>query len=130
MNMNNAKQIVTSRVVETLAIDKLTPYDKNPFHLYEGERLEDMVESVRENGILVPIIVRRHSLEGKFEILSGHNRVEAAKAVGIEDLNAVIHENLSDDEAMFIVTESNLIQRSFADLRHSERAAALTSHST
>ena len=107
MNMNNAKQIVTSRVVETLAIDKLTPYDKNPFHLYEGERLEDMVESVRENGILVPIIVRR--LNSDFIILAGHNRVQAAKRAGFIEIPSIVLEDITDDEAMVIIVESNLL---------------------
>jgi len=103
------------------------PFKNHPFKLYEGNRFEDMVESVKENGIIMPIIVR--PLEDEiYEILSGHNRVEAAKAAGFETVPATIRESLSDDEALLIVTETNLIQRSFTDLSHSERAAALGVH--
>ena len=120
--------MTNSQAVVTIKIDDLIAFDKNPFRLYDGQRFADMLESVKFSGVLVPIIVRKHRLEGKYEILSGHNRTAAAKMAEIERLDAVVYENLSDDEAMFIVTESNLIQRSFADLKHSERAAALTSH--
>ena len=117
--------IKTQTAVHSVAIEKLVPFNNHPFKLYEGERLADMVESVKENGIIIPIIIRPIDDE-KYEILSGHNRVESAKIIGLETAPAIIRENLSDDEALLIVTETNLIQRSFADLSHSERAAALT----
>ena len=108
-------------------IEKLVPFKNHPFKLYEGERLTDMIESVKANGIIMSIIVRPLDNE-TYEILSGHNRVEAAKAAGLETVPAVVREDLSDDEALLIVTETNLIQRSFSDLTHSERAIALKTH--
>ena len=113
--------------IANIGIDSLIHFQNHPFKLYEGERLKDMVESVRTNGIMMPIIVRLISAE-KYEILSGHNRVEAAKSVGLETIPALIRDDLNDEEALLIVTETNLIQRSFADLLHSERAAALSVH--
>jgi ParB family chromosome partitioning protein len=113
----------------SIAPDKLVPFDGHPFKLYEGQRFKDMVESVRANGIMVPIIVRPHKKEnGKYEILSGHNRVAAAKEAGLKEVSIMIRTALSDEDALLIVTETNLIQRSFADLRHSERAIALATH--
>jgi ParB family chromosome partitioning protein len=107
----------------------LIPYAHHPFSLYEGQRLHDMAESIRENGILSPVIVRPHLTEaGKFEILCGHNRVNAAKEAGLSTVPAIIKEGLTESEAAFLVTESNLIQRSFADLCHSERAFVLKNH--
>ena len=44
--------------IQQIPVDRLVPYYKHPFKLYDGERLSDMVESVRQNGVLVPIIVR------------------------------------------------------------------------
>jgi ParB family chromosome partitioning protein len=109
--------------------DKLVPFDGHPFKLYEGQRFKDMVESVRTNGIMVPLIVRPHKKENeKYEILSGHNRVKAAKEAGLKKVPIIIRENLTDEDALLIVTETNLIQRSFADLKHSERAIALATH--
>jgi ParB family chromosome partitioning protein len=113
--------------VQELPISQLKPYKEHPFRLYEGERLQDMLRSVREVGILVPIVVRDTESD-MYEILAGHNRVSAAKKVGLETVPARVLENLPDDLAMLIVTESNLCQRSFSDLPHSERAMALKAH--
>ncbi|GHV09085.1 hypothetical protein FACS1894217_12610 [Clostridia bacterium] len=112
--------------IRQLPIANLVPFSNHPFKLYDGKRFDDMVESVKANGILVPIVVR--PLGDQYEILSGHNRVEAAKVAELEAVPAVVREGLSDDEALLIVTETNLIQRSFADMKPSERALALATH--
>ncbi|MBU5676917.1 ParB/RepB/Spo0J family partition protein [Alkaliphilus sp. MSJ-5] len=115
--------------IKEIYLYKLIPFRNHPFKLYEGQRLEDMVESIKEYGVITPIIVRPIPIqEDKYEILSGHNRANAAKIVGLEKIPAVIKEGLTDEEAMLIVTETNLIQRSFADLSHSERARVLVEH--
>ena len=113
--------------MKNIQISKLQPFKNHPFKLYEGQRFDDMCSSIRENGVLIPIIVRPIN-EDNYEILSGHNRVEAAKVVELEFITSIIREDLSDEEALIIVTESNLIQRSFADLSHSEKAVALKVH--
>lgn len=111
-----------------ISIDRLIPFDNHPFKLYEGDRFNDMVDSIKEYGVITPIIVRK--LDDNYQIISGHNRVKAAKLVGLEKLPAII-KNYSDDEAMLIVTESNLIQRSFSELAYSERACIIaTRHNT
>jgi ParB family chromosome partitioning protein len=107
-------------------ISKLISFENHPFKLYEGERFENMVRSIRELGVIVPVIVRPKGEE--FEILSGHNRVNAAKIAGLLKVPVIIKENLEDEEAMLIVTETNLMQRSFSDMLHSERATALEQH--
>jgi ParB family chromosome partitioning protein len=114
---------------ETLFIDELVPFADHPFKLYEGERLDDMVRSITELGVIVPVIVRPvGGGEETYEILSGHNRVNAAKIAGLKKVPVVIKTDLTDNEAKLIVTETNLVQRSFADLSHSERAIALHTH--
>lgn len=123
------KTLKSTSTITIENLDNLVPFDGHPFKLYEGQRFLDMVESVRANGVLVPIVVRPYAKEeGKYEILSGHNRVAAAKEAGINKVPAIIKKGLADEEALLIVTETNLIQRSFADLKHSERAVALTAH--
>lgn len=113
---------------QKVELDKLVAFDKHPFKLYEGQRFTDMVESVRSNGVILPVIVRSYIKEGKYEILSGHNRVAAARAAGLKEVPVIIRNNLTDEEALLIVTETNLIQRSFVDLKHSERAVVLSIH--
>lgn len=110
--------------VKELPTNLLVPYHNHQFKLYSGERLEDMVESIRQNGILNPILVQPLT-NGKYEILSGHNRVEGAKIVGLQHLPAIIKENLSEDEAEMYVIETNLMQRGFNDLLISEQATVL-----
>ena len=119
-------QSISNRVVNTVAIDKLTPFNGHPFRLYEGERLDDMVASIRANGVLMPIIVRM--INSTIEILAGHNRVNAAKLAGLDNIPAIVLENVSDDDAMVYVIETNLIQRSFSDMTHTEKAAVIALH--
>ena len=114
---------------DTLPIHSLVPYTNHPFRLYEGERLADLVRSIKELGILLPVIVRPLNAENEiYEILSGHNRVNAAKMAGLTEVPVIIKHGLTDKDAKLIVTETNLIQRSFADLSHSERAVAIKEH--
>lgn len=113
--------------IKEIYLSQLVPFKNHPFKLYEGDRLDDMVDSIKEHGVILPLIVRADD-NGAYEILSGHNRANAATIAGLEKVPVVIKEGLSDEEAMLIVTETNLIQRSFTDLSHSERARVLTEH--
>ena len=110
-------------ITRDMNLADLQPFSGHPFHEYEGERLDDMVESIRSHGVLVPILVRKTGLA--CEILSGHNRVKAARLAGLSTVPAVVLENISDDEAWFYVVETNLMQRSFTDMSHSEKAAVI-----
>lgn len=104
-----------------IGLDMLVPYHKHPFELYTGERLDDMVESIRKNGVLVPAVVRPLN-NGKYEILVGHNRWNASKLANKNTIPCIIKEKLSEDEAEMYVIESNLMQRGFDDLRLTEQA--------
>ena len=111
--------------VQQISCDKLHPYHNHKFELYTGERLDDMVASIKENGVLSPVIVQPDG-DG-YEILIGHNRWNACKIAGIDTIPAIIKQGLSEDEAEMYVIESNLIQRSFSDLKISEQAAVVAS---
>ena len=106
---------------------QMEPFPEHKFKLYEGQQLDDMVESIRQFGILLPIILW-HTKEGKYIILSGHNRRNAAMLAGLTKGSVIVREGLMHDEAVLIVTETNLRQRSFADMSHSERAYCLAQH--
>ncbi len=111
-----------------IAFARIRQFQGHPFRLYTGERFSDMVESIRQNGILMPLIVRRifRDPAHDYEMLSGHNRMNAGQAAGLEGAWCVVKEGLSDAEAMMYVVETNLLQRSFSDLLPSEKAAVLT----
>lgn len=115
--------VTTEDGTTLIKLEQLVPFANHPFKLYEGERFDEMVESIKNFGVIVPIVARKKGI--KFEILSGHNRVNAAKEAGLEVVPAVIKEGLSEEEATLIVTETNLMQRSFTDLTHSERATVI-----
>ena len=116
---------VMKNAVRDIPIEKLVPYKDHCFRLYEGERLDDMVRSVQNYGIMVPIIVRNVPDSDTYEILSGHNRVNAARIAGKKNVPAVVKENLPDEFASVYVIESNAMQRGFKELRISEQALAV-----
>lgn len=109
--------------IQMLPIDSIHSFRSHPFRLYEGERLNDMVESIREHGILSPVIVWQNS-EG-YEMLAGHNRQNAGKLAGLAEIPAIVKMNLSEKDAYVYVIETNVIQRGFAELLPSEKAAVL-----
>ena len=110
--------------VQMIPIEKVRAFKDHPFRLYEGERLDDMVQSVRDHGILNPVIVRK--VYGGYEMLAGHNRMNAAQIAGLTEVPAIVKAGLSDEEAYVYVIETNVIQRSFTDLAPSEKAAVLS----
>lgn len=119
-------EVNTENGVELIAIDTIKAFHNHPFHLYEGERLNDMVESIREHGVLNPVIVLK--TDDGYEMLSGHNRANAAKIAGLSKVPAIIKVGLSESEAYVYVIETNLMQRSFAELLPSEKAAVMAAH--
>ena len=117
-------QAETGNGLHSLPVDSIKSFHDHPFRLYQGERLDDMVESIREHGVLNPVIVRK---KGRgYEMLSGHNRLNAARIAGLVEIPAIVKEGLTDEEAYVYVIETNVIQRSFTDLAPSEKAAVLS----
>ena len=106
--------------ISQIAIGELFPFKDHPFLPYTEERMQEMVESVKEYGVMSPIIARPRK-EGGYEIISGHNRVEACERAGIESVPAIIRE-MDDDTAIILMVDSNLRQRE--KLRPSEKAKA------
>lgn len=102
----------------------LLAFKNHKFALYEGEKLDSLVQSIKALGIMNPIIVRHIEATNNYEILSGHNRVNAARLAGLEKVpvNCV---DVDDNEAVLIATETNFCQRSMEEMSCSERAAAI-----
>lgn len=121
--MDEIEEREVPRGIQMIQIKKIQSFHDHPFHFYEGERLEDMITSVKEHGILNPVIVQK--IDGGYEMLSGHNRMNAAKLAGLKEVPAIVKTDLSEEEAYVYVIETNLMQRSFSDLLISEKAAVL-----
>ncbi|MBO5597239.1 MAG: ParB/RepB/Spo0J family partition protein [Oribacterium sp.] len=87
-------------------INELFSFQNHPFKVLDDEKMVQTVESIRENGILVPIMVRSRQ-EGGYEVISGHRRRHAAEIVGLETVPVIIRE-LTDDEAVIAMVDANL----------------------
>lgn len=114
--------------IRTIPINKIRMYKDHPFRLYDGERLADMVSSIESNGILIPVILRKIETDENgcdHEMLAGHNRMNAAQLLGYEQLPAIVKGNLTDEEALMYVVETNVLQRSFSEMLPSEKAKVL-----
>ena len=105
--------------IEQLPLSDLVPFKDHPFRVVDDDRMKETVESIREYGVLVPIIVRPMD-DGTYEIVSGHRRKRACELAGVEEIPAIVRE-LDDDEATIIMVDSNL-QRE--NILPSERAKA------
>lgn len=109
--------------IKQIPLDMLVPFHNHQFSLYNGERRDDMVESIRKNGVMTPIVCRPNpNGSDTYEIPIGHNRWNCSKIAGLETIPAIIKEQLTEEEAQTYVDESNLIQRGFNDLKISEQA--------
>ena len=91
--------------IQSLAIDTLQPFKSHPFRLYSDAQMQELVQSIRENGVITPILVRP-IVSGGFEIVSGHNRVEACRRAGIETIPAIVR-SMDDDTAILVMVDAN-----------------------
>ena len=96
--MDEIEEREVPKGIQLIQIKKIQSFHDHPFHLYEGERLEDMIASVKEHGILNPVIVQK--IDGGYEMLSGHNRMNAAKLAGLKEVPAIVKTDLSEDGPM------------------------------
>ena len=102
-----------------LEIVKIRPFKDHPFKVVDDEKMQDLVESIRTNGILSPVLVRPVGND-VYEMVSGHRRMHAAVILGMDRVPAIIRE-MSDDEAIVKMVDAN-IQRE--ELLPSEKAFA------
>ena len=112
-------QVDSLKEVTEIEITELHDYKNHPFKVLDNEQMEALKESIRQNGMLNPILVRK--VKKGYEIVSGHRRKHAAELLGIEKIPAII-KDLSDDESTILMVDSN-IQRE--EILPSERAFSL-----
>lgn len=105
---------------QEIEIGRIHAFPNHPFKVLDDERMDMLVESIRENGILNPVIVRPDK-NGDYEMISGHRRLHAAGIVGLSKIPAIVKE-MSDDEAIIKMVDAN-IQRE--EILPSERAFSL-----
>ncbi len=89
-----------------ISVRDIYSFENHPFKVLDDEKMEELVESIKENGILTPVIVRKDS-DDLYEMISGHRRLHAAKIAGLETVPAII-KDLTDDEAIIYMVDANL----------------------
>lgn len=89
-----------------MPLSDLHPFEGHPFKVLDDELMEQTVESIRQIGVVSPLIVRLDP-EGGFEILSGHRRLHAAQLAGLETVPVIVKE-MDDDAAIIFMVDSNL----------------------
>ena len=105
---------------QEIEIERIHSFPNHPFKVLDDDKMESLVDSIRENGILNPVIVRPDKT-GNYEMISGHRRLHAAGIVGLVKIPAIVKE-MSDDEAIIKMVDAN-IQRE--EILPSERAWSL-----
>ena len=95
-------------MIQIIDIELLVPFENHPFKERNGIEQQELTESIKENGLLEPIIVRPFPAN-KYEIISGHRRVEACKALGITSIPVIIKQ-LTRDEAIVQMVDSNILR--------------------
>ena len=96
----------TQERIQMLSPKKMQPFPNHPFKVIDDDKMTDMVESIKEYGVLVPIIVRTVE-NGNYEIVSGHRRHHAAVLAGQEEIPAIVRE-MDEDAAALVMVDSNL----------------------
>ena len=105
--------------VQQIPLSELYPFKDHPFRVMDDDRMMETVESIKEYGVLVPVIARPLE-EGGYEIIAGHRRKRACELAGLDTMPVIVRD-LDDDEAVIIMVDSNL-QRE--NILPSERAKA------
>ncbi len=90
-----------------IPVDNIVPFDGHPYKVLDDDSMNDLTESVQDNGIMEPIIVRQLEGTDNYEIISGHRRFRAAQKAGITEVPAFIRA-VSRDEAAIMLVDSNL----------------------
>ncbi len=114
-----AKKEINSEEIQILPLSEIKLYEDAPFKVRFDENMAELVESIKENGVLVPAIARPHP-EGGVELLSGQRRLKACELAEIKEIPVIV-KDLDDDAAIILLVDSNLHRE---DILPSEKAFA------
>ena len=92
--------------IKYLNVNELKPFEEHPFKVRIDEEMDELVESIKENGVVSPIIARPHK-DGGYEIISGHRRAKACEILQLKQAPVIV-KDIDDDTAVILVVDSNL----------------------
>lgn len=117
--MEVSQYMKEKETIEYLDLKHLVPFRNHPFKLRDGEEKEQLLQSIKTQGAIEPLIVRPLS-ESEYEVISGHRRMEICKELGMEKIPVIVR-NLSDEQAVSMMADANLHRE---NILPSERAFA------
>ena len=100
------RQEANSEKVMTIPIDKITDFKEHPFHVTMDEDMAKLIDSIKENDMLMPALVRPKK-DGSYEMISGHRRKFALSQLGRKEMNVIIRD-LDDDQSTILMVDSNI----------------------
>ena len=100
------RQDASAEKVTTIPIDKITDFKGHPFHVAMDEDMAKLIDSIKENDMLMPALVRPKE-DGTYEMISGHRRKFALSQLGRKEMNVIVR-NLDDDQATILMVDSNI----------------------
>lgn len=100
------RQEANAEKVTTIPIDKITDFKGHPFHVTMDEDMAKLIDSIKENDMLMPALVRPKE-DGTYEMISGHRRKFALSQLGRKEMNVIVR-NLDDDQATILMVDSNI----------------------
>ena len=92
--------------IVSIPIDKISDFKDHPFHVTMDEDMLKLIDSIKENGILIPALVRPKA-DGTYEMISGHRRKYALSHIGLKEMKVIIRD-LDDDQATILMVDSNI----------------------
>lgn len=93
--------------VKKIPIDEIHAFKNHPFHVRQDEEMQKLIDSVQDNGILIPVLVRPDKNGNGYEMISGHRRKFALEYSGAKEIDAIVRD-LDDDQATIIMVDSNI----------------------
>ncbi|MFM1524533.1 MULTISPECIES: ParB/RepB/Spo0J family partition protein [Helcococcus] len=112
--------------VQNIQLDDLEFFEDQPFNIYDKtEKFNELIESIKDYGIINPLIVTNSDVDNKYVILSGRHRYLVAKELGYETIPCIVKLDLSEEEKYAYVIETNVTLRSFLEMSLMEQAKTL-----
>ena len=114
------KDVLDIKKIIPIKIKDITDFPEHPFKVIDDDKMQEMVKSIKENGVMLPVIVRPKK-DGGYEMISGHRRKKACQLANLEEIPCII-KDLTDEEATILMVDTNIQQRE--EILPSEKAFA------
>jgi len=106
LSLLHGKDFLNIEKAIPIPIEKLYDFPNHPFKVVDDKEMEKMAETVKQGGIIIPLIVRQRA-DGNYEIISGHRRKRASQLANLKEVPCIVR-NMSDDEAIIKMVDSNM----------------------